>query len=74
MTGGIDEFGNYLIWMYKEDYNKLIKNKIDIDCYIIQRLNKRWTKLSKQLICLNFIKLISEQINRTLLLKMEREE
>ena len=53
MTGGIDEFGNYLIWMYKEDYNKLIKNKIDIDCYIIQRLNKRWTKLSKQLICLN---------------------
>lgn len=26
---------------------------LDIDCYIIQRLNKRWTKLSKQLICLN---------------------
>lgn len=53
ITGGTDKEGNYLIWMYKEDYQNLINDKIEIDSYIIQRLNKRWTTLSKQVICLN---------------------
>lgn len=53
ITGGTDEYGNYLIWMYKKDYQKLIDDNIDVDRYIIQKLNKRWSKLSKQIICLN---------------------
>lgn len=52
-----DKNSEILIWMFYTDYQKMITNNIDINYYIENKLNKRWSKTFRKLICLNTLEI-----------------